>query len=96
MGSTTEIVGELLDPKTGCGTLLGELDEWSPSTALGFSRLGVKGSQVQILSARPESGFSQLRGCENPLLLILGSFVQVSTAFGDTLTGGWPYEGGIN
>ena len=32
--------------------------------------LGVKGSQVQILSARRQSGFSQLRGCENPLLLI--------------------------
>jgi hypothetical protein len=58
--------------------------------------LGVKGSQVQILSARPESGFSQLRGCGNPLFLILGSFVQVSTAFGDTLTGGWPYEGGFD
>jgi hypothetical protein len=33
--------------------------------------LGVKGSQVQILSSRRSRGFSQVRHCEGPLFWIL-------------------------
>ena len=78
--------GRIRDSFTRPVTLKTDLEEQAGACRSVVPRLGVKGSQVQILSSRRPRGFSQVRYCEDPLFVILPSSAGSSTPLIDPFT----------
>jgi hypothetical protein len=75
-----------VDSFTRSVILEADLEEQAGACRSVVPRLGVKGSQVRILSSRRPRGSSQLSSCEDPLFAILASSGESSTPLIDFFT----------